>query len=107
MWGAIARDFRWIHTMVRRRIDVLIDDETPRHLVAPAIRHSAVVAPEPRPDTVSSLQPDCRRCKHFAVSWDPAAPYLCRGFGFKSRNLPSWEVQQADGAPCRLFGARL
>jgi hypothetical protein len=53
-----------------------------------------------------SSQPDCRRCQHFAVSWEPAMPYLCRGFGFKSRTLPSWEVQQADGHPCRLFAAR-
>ena len=51
-------------------------------------------------------QPDCRRCQHFAVSWDPAVPYLCRGFGFKSRVLPSREVMQADGHPCRLFAAR-
>jgi hypothetical protein len=51
-------------------------------------------------------QPDCRRCRHFSVSWDPAVPYLCRGFGFKSRVLPAHEVLQADGHPCRLFAAR-
>ena len=51
-------------------------------------------------------QPDCRRCQHFAVSWDAAAPYICRGFGFKSRALPAHEVLQADGHPCRLFAAR-
>jgi len=56
--------------------------------------------------TGGAQQPDCRRCQHFAVSWDPTVPYLCRGFGFKSRALPSHEVMQADGHPCRLFAAR-
>jgi hypothetical protein len=91
--------------MVRRRIDVLINDETPQHLIG-SRGGNASVAVESRFDTGTSPQPDCRRCKHFAVSWDPSAPYLCRGFGFKSRNLPSREVQLADGSPCRLFGAR-
>lgn len=110
-------------TMRRNRIDYLVDDSersgglgtTSPARVDPVGRVARVAPAQPYARSgVDSLfagsavsqQPDCRRCQHFAVSWDPAVPYLCRGFGFKSRSLPSWEVLQADGHPCRLFAAR-
>jgi hypothetical protein len=118
--------------MPRRRIDLVVGEASPHDATRPApglgggashavprvsaIAASPVVSLSDRSTgTVArglgqqadvSSQPDCRRCQHFAVSWEPAMPYLCRGFGFKSRLLPSWEVQQADGNPCRLFAAR-
>ena len=132
MWAGIARGFRWTPNMVRRRIDILINDEKPSHVFgssdgntlrvpAPLSRDGTssgaaygtargrsqlIASPTASLDSGATARPDCRRCKHFAVSWDPSAPYLCKGFGFKSRNLPSLEVLQADGHPCRLFGAR-
>jgi hypothetical protein len=48
-------------------------------------------------------RPDCWKCQYFAVSWDPKLPYLCKLFGFKSRNLPALEVIRADGKPCEGF----
>jgi len=51
--------------------------------------------------------PDCRRCRYFAVSWQPAMPYLCRLMGFRSRNLPAFEVLRADGRPCQGFTLRI
>lgn len=45
--------------------------------------------------------PNCRECRHFAISWKPHTPYLCSLMGFCSRNLPSVEVMKADGQPCR------
>jgi|GEM_PF-1365414 len=110
-------------TMRRNRIDYLFDDakragasgSTSPAPIDPVGRVARIAPAQPHARTgVDSLfagaavsqQPDCRRCQHFAISWDPAVPYLCRGFGFKSRSLPSWEVQQADGHPCRLFAAR-
>ena len=47
--------------------------------------------------------PNCWQCRHFAVSWDPKLPYLCRLMGFKSRIVPSVEVLRADGQRCRGF----
>ena len=45
----------------------------------------------------------CWQCRHFATSWDPALPYQCKLLGFKSRMLPSMQVQQIDGRPCQGF----
>jgi len=50
--------------------------------------------------------PNCFRCRHFAVSWDPARPYACRLMGFKSRALPAIEVLRVDGLPCQGFEAK-
>lgn len=50
--------------------------------------------------------PNCFQCRHFAVSWDPSLPYLCRSLGFKSRALPAIEVLRADGVFCRGFQAK-
>jgi len=56
------------------------------------------------PDLSASPQaPNCWQCRHFAVSWDPKFPYLCRLMGFKSRIVPSIEVLRADGQRCRGF----
>jgi len=46
---------------------------------------------------------NCWQCRHFATSWDPALPYLCKLMGFKSRMLPCMQVQQLDGRPCQGF----
>ena len=50
--------------------------------------------------------PNCYQCRHFAVSWDPALPYLCRLMGFKSRALPAIEVLRVDGIFCQGFEAK-
>ena len=108
--------------MRRNRIDYLVGDEpdsSPRFSaiasgaspISPISPVRGVSGPLSASSVGSAMghassQPDCRRCQHFAVSWDPAVPYLCRAFGFKSRVLPSREVFEADGHPCRLFAAR-
>jgi len=46
---------------------------------------------------------NCWQCRYFATSWDPALPYSCKLLGFKSRMLPSAQVQQLDGRPCQGF----
>ncbi len=53
--------------------------------------------------TMNGTRPDCWKCKHFAVSWDPKLPYLCRLMGFKSRSLPALEIVRIDGKPCQGF----
>jgi len=47
--------------------------------------------------------PDCYRCRHFAISWQPQTPYACRLFGFSSRLLPALEVVRSDGRPCQGY----
>ena len=53
--------------------------------------------------SMQGTRPDCWKCRHFAVSWDPKLPYLCRLMGFKSRSLPALEIIRADGKPCQGF----
>ncbi len=47
--------------------------------------------------------PDCLKCIHFYVTWDPSYPRGCREFGFKTRQLPSREVFGATGLHCPQF----
>ena len=51
-------------------------------------------APEP---------PDCRRCRHYFVTYDPALPHGCRAFEIKSAPLPTKVVLESSGEPCRGF----
>jgi hypothetical protein len=50
-----------------------------------------------------SRAPDCLKCIHFHVSWDPAFPRSCDIFGIKSAALPSAEVFRATGHHCPAF----
>jgi hypothetical protein len=47
--------------------------------------------------------PDCLKCVHFRVSWDPALPRSCLIFGIKCWDLPQAEVFRATGTRCPLF----
>jgi len=48
--------------------------------------------------------PDCRRCNHYKVTWDPSFPHACTLFGVKCRNhLPSMEVFLSAGKHCFSF----
>jgi hypothetical protein len=48
-------------------------------------------------------QPDCLKCVHFRITWEPALPRGCAVFGIKCRNLPSVEVLRATGYSCPSF----
>jgi len=56
--------------------------------------------PTPEPPTSA---PDCLRCKHFKITWEPAFPRACTLFGIKCRNLPSMEVFLSAGKHCFSF----
>ena len=47
--------------------------------------------------------PDCMRCRHFKITWEPAFPRACLMFGLKCRNLPSTEVFLSTGKHCFAF----
>jgi hypothetical protein len=51
-------------------------------------------------------RPECIRCKHYYVTWDPNFPYGCRAFGFKSKVAPYLEVYSASQKRCLKFEAR-
>jgi hypothetical protein len=42
----------------------------------------------------------CKGCAHFFVTYDPLFPYGCRALAFKSKRMPSAEVEEASGSPC-------
>jgi len=47
--------------------------------------------------------PDCFKCGHFKVTWEPAFPRACLFFGIKCRSLPSTEVFLSTGKHCFAF----
>ena len=47
--------------------------------------------------------PDCLRCRHFRITWEPSFPRACTLFGFKSHNLPSMEMYISAGKHCYAF----
>lgn len=56
---------------------------------------------------MAEARTDCRRCRHYFVTWDEDFPQGCRAMGFKSRRCPEEAVRQAmEGEPCRLFEAK-
>lgn len=50
--------------------------------------------------------PDCTRCRHFYVTWEPDHPRGCRAYGFKTVDLPTAVVLRESGRPCQLFERR-
>jgi len=47
--------------------------------------------------------PNCLKCVHFKVTWDPAFPRSCEVFGFKTSALPQAEVFRVTGQRCPAF----
>lgn len=54
-----------------------------------------------------SQTPNCFHCTGLRITHDPAWPYACQHFGFRSRNLPSREIERASGEHCLLFQPKL
>jgi hypothetical protein len=54
----------------------------------------------------SDAQGGCHGCRHFRVTYDPDWPYACEAFGLRAKRLPSIEVLEASGAPCRARESR-
>lgn len=49
---------------------------------------------------------DCRKCKHYYITWDKKFPYGCRAMGFKGREQPCWVVYRSSGIRCQLFAKK-
>jgi hypothetical protein len=50
--------------------------------------------------------PDCFRCAHFRITWEPGRPYACVAMNFKSALMPWQEVIRASGQPCLMYKPR-
>ena len=49
-------------------------------------------------------KPACRKCLHYFVTWDKAAPHGCKALGFKSRRLPLEAVRASTpGMDCQMY----
>ena len=46
---------------------------------------------------------DCRKCRHFYITWDHKFPYGCKSFGMKTKQMPSAEVYTSSGKECLKF----
>ncbi|TYO74197.1 uracil-DNA glycosylase [Rossellomorea marisflavi] len=46
---------------------------------------------------------NCFQCAYFYTTWEPAHPRGCRGYGFKTKSMPSAVVHQSSGHPCLKF----
>ncbi|MCL2805408.1 MAG: hypothetical protein FWD26_05660 [Treponema sp.] len=53
---------------------------------------------------IPSRPPNCLKCVHFKISWDPNyPPRVCELFSIMCVHLPSHEVFRATGANCPSF----
>lgn len=48
-------------------------------------------------------RPNCFKCRHFFITYEPSHPYGCRVMGFKSKKLPSITVYESSGLECQVF----
>ncbi len=55
---------------------------------------------------MNSPDPDCLKCRHYFVTYEPACPRGCRLFGVKSEELPCRVVRAASGEACPAFEPR-
>lgn len=46
---------------------------------------------------------NCRKCKHFYVTWDPKSPYGCKAMSFKTSMTPALLVKKQTGEDCVTF----
>ena len=45
----------------------------------------------------------CIGCTHYYITWDKNFPKGCKGFGFKSRNMPCIVVKESSGETCKMY----
>lgn len=46
---------------------------------------------------------NCFKCKYFYTTWNSKFPRGCKGYGFKTKEIPSVYVQKTTGQPCLQF----
>jgi hypothetical protein len=56
---------------------------------------------------MDSTDIDCKKCRHYYITWDRKFPYGCKAIQFKSVRLPSVEVFAASGIACLRFEEKI
>jgi hypothetical protein len=49
---------------------------------------------------------DCRKCRHYYVTWDKNYPHGCKAMKFKSKQLPSIDVRISSHRECLLISKK-
>ena len=49
---------------------------------------------------------NCKKCKHYYITWDTTFPNGCKKLNFKTKFMPSIEVYQASGQECLYFESK-
>lgn len=52
-------------------------------------------------------QIDCKKCRHYYITWDKSFPYGCRSMDFKSKVMPCISVVDASDMQCLKFQEKL
>jgi hypothetical protein len=47
--------------------------------------------------------PNCLKCIHYYITYEPAMPYGCRAMKFKTARNPAQVVYSSSGMHCQLF----
>jgi hypothetical protein len=55
---------------------------------------------------IDSKRIDCRKCKHYYITWDVAFPYGCKAYNIKSKQMPSIIVCKSIGKECEGYQLR-
>lgn len=50
-----------------------------------------------------SITPNCRKCKHYHITYDPQTPNGCKLFRIKSRQMPHMLIKSQSGDYCYGF----
>jgi hypothetical protein len=46
---------------------------------------------------------DCRKCRHYYITWEASFPHGCTLYEFKGKLMPSGTVWEATGKACEHF----
>lgn len=49
------------------------------------------------------MKPNCLKCQHFQITWEPSHPRSCLVFGFKGQEMPSETVKKTTGRECPMY----
>lgn len=49
---------------------------------------------------------DCRKCKHYQMTWNQRQPHQCQLFAFRSSRLPCQIVKGTSGSECEGFSPK-
>ena len=49
---------------------------------------------------------DCRKCRHYYVTWEANFPHGCTVYEFKGKLMPSSTVWEATGTACEHFAEK-